>query len=155
MQVESQNVHVKYIVRKTQKEIKVYFSQKGKLQEDVEKRQNLMAFIQASEDSRNQNFRARICKCLRSPEIDFNRFLAAGATNRVILPARQATGWRNRFLGIDSWTPRTFINLGSRQSETSPAITDNFSRIIPQSTKGLLHPQNFAGFFLFFGVWRN
>ncbi len=45
-------MHVKYIVRKTQKEIKVYFSQKGKLQEDVEKRQNFIAFIQVPEDSR-------------------------------------------------------------------------------------------------------
>jgi hypothetical protein len=61
LQVESQNVHVQYIVHlpwKTQKEIKVHFSQKGKLQENVEKGHNLIAFIQVSEDSRDQKFRA-------------------------------------------------------------------------------------------------
>jgi hypothetical protein len=36
-----------------------------------------------------------------------------GIEYRVIVPARQASCWRNSFLGIDSWAPLTFKNTGS------------------------------------------
>ena len=81
--------------------------------------------------------RARICKRLRSPGIDSKESIPpayvgwrAGTSNRVVVPALQTgtrflgslkglqiragyLGWRNRFLGNDSWAPETFTNTGS------------------------------------------
>ncbi len=57
--------------------------------------------------------RARICKPFKEPR---NRFSAwrAGTSNPVFRTGSpDYIGWRNRFLGIDSWTPYTFTNTGS------------------------------------------
>ncbi len=67
-------------------------------------------------------YRARICKRLRSPKIDSKEsippaFVAwrAGTISLFVVAARHASylGWRNRFLGIDSWAPQMFTNKGS------------------------------------------
>ncbi len=58
------------------------------------KQKSFQVFFLSNGPIRKPSSRARICKPFKDPR---NRF----------------TAWRNRFLGIDSWAPKTFKNTGS------------------------------------------
>ncbi len=59
---------------------------------------------------------ARICKRLWGPGIDssYSSFVARARIGKPLKePRNRFPAWRNRFLGIDFWTPQTFTNTGS------------------------------------------
>ncbi len=69
-------------------------------------------FVQSSDPVRDFIPEPEFANLLRSPGIDSQ---AGGPVRQPYLPFGQPgyIGWRNRFLGIDSWAPQMFTNSGS------------------------------------------
>jgi hypothetical protein len=58
---------------------------------------------------------------LRSPEIDSPAW-RVGTTTLFDAPARQATGWRNRFLVINSCAPLTFLQIRALENNSLSSL---------------------------------
>jgi hypothetical protein len=55
-------------------------------------------------------------------------------TNRVVVPAHRGyLGWRNRFLGIDSWAPcSTYLGAGASGADVMLIMSGSLIGIMPK-----------------------
>ncbi len=91
--------------------------------------------VPQSTSSVNLEYRARICKPLKELRNPFSAW-RAGTTSLFGVPARQGIQPGGiDFLGIDSWAPWTFKNLGSEETGTihRPVRRSGFLRFITMS----------------------